>query len=288
MTSLRLFTIHHGACTGGSIISQILSTSTNSALISEINPFYFVKSMEENLRFDPQNILNDLQVNSEQLEHKEALVHFSSQMMIALRHCDNLSINLFLRDHSHSTFNFRNRDIKFFGNKWESKFLYALQSIQSNKTNSLPNFLNAIPFISVRHPLDSYISLRERGWLNAYCGDKKNIDEYCKSLLRFQNYFCDKKQAIVIRYEDICDDFRLYLPKFFEKLNLDFKLPSLNNINKMMVSGKSGRQSLGIAKRGRRYALIDSDLIKSLDESSYYQEYCELNSYRKNHDEPEI
>ena len=146
-------------------------------------------------------------------------------------------------------------------------------------------FSKILPIISVRHPLDSFISLRKKSWLKVYCQNDLSINEYCKSLLRFQKYFCNERNAIVIRYEDICDNFKLYLPQLSNKLNFELKIPSIEQVNKIKVTGKSGRQSTEITLRPRRHELIEPNLIKCLESSSYYHDYCELNSYKKNHND---
>ena len=115
----KLFSIHHGACTGGSIISQILSASTNSVLISEINPFLQIIDFNK-VEYEGMNLLNHLQANSKKLNRKELLKFFVMQMDIALSHTDSLNMNILLRDHSHTTFNFKNKNTNFLSKKWES------------------------------------------------------------------------------------------------------------------------------------------------------------------------
>ncbi len=274
---MKIFTIHHTSATGGSIISQVIAAATNSILISEINPYHLNKKKNNSI-FDPQILLDDLQINSEKLDDIEQLNFFIYQMQIAVRHSIKLSKNLVLRDHSHSTFNFKNKNIKFFDHIWDSKFNYSLDSLYKNidisNNTSLVN-----PILSIRHPLDSYISKKQKNWLNPYCNKVPNFNEYCKGIVRFQKYFVEKRNAVIIRYEDICNDIQGSLSHVFQRLNVEYSVPTINQINDVKVSGKSGRQSSLITKRKRKLDQINDELIKSLENSDFYKLYCDLNSY---------
>ena len=59
-------------------------------------------------------------------------------------------------------------------------------------------------------------------------------------------------------------------------------IPTLDQINSIEVSGKSGRKSTKIATRPRKIDDCDEDLIKSCKESKFYNLYCEINSYESN------
>ena len=275
---MNIYTIHHASSTGGSILSQVLSAATNSILISEINPY--VLYPRNKVRFQPDSILHHLQVNSVKLDDDELLNFFIYQMQVAIRHSSKLSKNILLRDHSHSTFNFKNKDINFFNEKWSSKFTYSLDEF-FRKIDGY-NISIICPILTTRHPLDSYISNRSNKWLSAYCSKELGIDQYCKSLLKFQQYFVQERDAIIIKYEDVCFDIENSLSKFFKKLNTEYKIPTLDQINSIEVSGKSGRKSTKIATRPRKIDDCDEDLIKSCKESKFYNLYCEINSYDSN------
>ena len=108
-----LLTIHHACCTGGSIISQILASATNSILISEINPFQSIRDKRIQPFFDPTAILWHLVYNSKEISHTHKLKYFYCQLDISIEHAKGLQKNLLLRDHTHSTFNFSDKEIFF-------------------------------------------------------------------------------------------------------------------------------------------------------------------------------
>ena len=273
-----LFTIHHVAGSGGSIVSKAISAATNSILVSEINPFAPIRN--ENIKpfFDPTSILWHLTYNSKEISYRNKLKYFLFQMEVAIDHAKNLSMNLIFRDHTHSTFNFLEKDFFFNKKKVDSLFIESVRYFYELR-NSQINFPRAIPILSIRHPLDNFLSARKNNWLQYYCGLNNDIDNYCKSLLKLQTYMQVKENAEIIRYEDLCIDMDKTLSNIFNKIEVDFKIPSLGDINNIKVTGQSGRQSENIALRDRLISEIDEDLIDKINMSPYYQEYCKINKY---------
>ena len=282
-----LLTIHHACCTGGSIISQILASATNSILISEINPYKPIRDKRIKPFFDPTSILWHLVYNSKEISHTHKLKYFFCQLDISIEHVKGLKKNLLLRDHTHSTFNFSDKDIFFMNKKLGSSFLESLRYFYELKSKDF-DFTLIKPIISVRHPLDSFIAARKKGWLSPYCGGEINLDNYCKGLLKFQKYMEKEKSAKVIRYEDICIDLGDSLKQTFLDLNIDYQIPSLDEINLIKVTGKSGRKTKNISLRERLIEDVDNVLKNQIEVSKYYKEYCLLNKYNPNYHEPQI
>ena len=283
-----LLTIHHACCTGGSIISQILASATNSILISEINPFQSIRNKRIEPYFDPTAILWHLVYNSKEISNTHKLKYFFCQLDISIEHAKGLQKNLLLRDHTHSTFNFSDKDILFMNKKLGSQFLETLRYFYELKSKDF-DFNLIKPIISVRHPLDSFIAARKIGGLLPYCGEGEiNLENYCKGILKFQNYMEKEKSAKVIRYEDICIDLGDRLKQTFLDLNIDYQIPSLDEINLIKVTGKSGRKTKNISLRERLIEDVDNVLKNQIEVSKYYKEYCLLNKYNPNYHEPQI
>ena len=274
-----LLTIHHACCTGGSIISQILASATNSILISEINPFQSIRDKRIEPFFDPTAILWHLVYNSKEISNTHKLKYFFCQLDISIEHAKGLQKNLLLRDHTHSTFNFSDKDILFMNKKLGSQFLETIRYFYALKSKDF-DFIQIKPIISIRHPLDSFIAARKKGWLLPYCGGGEiNLENYCKGILKFQNYMEKEKSAKVIRYEDICINISDCLKKTFSDLNIDYQIPSLDEINLIKVTGKSGRKTENISLRERLIEDVDNELKNQIEVSKYYKEYCKLNKY---------
>ena len=81
-----LLTIHHACCTGGSIISQILASASNSILISEINPYEPISDKRIQPFFDPTSILWHLVYNSKEISNTHKLKYFLCQLDISIEH----------------------------------------------------------------------------------------------------------------------------------------------------------------------------------------------------------
>ena len=273
-----LFTIHHVAGPGGSIVSKVISAATNSILISEINPFASIRNEKIPPFYDPTSLLWHLTYNSKEISNENKLRYFLFQLEISINHAQNLSKNLLIRDHTHSTFNFLQQDIYFNNKKSYSLFMEPLKYFYE-KSNSKKKFPRAIPILSVRHPLDNFLSARRNNWLGKYCGLDKVLDNYCKALVNLQNYMKDIENAEIIRYEDLCIDMENTLTNIFNKIHAAFKIPSINDINNIKVTGQSGRKSENIELRNRLISQIDQNLIDAINNSFYYKEYCKMNKY---------
>ena len=278
-----LLTVHHVAASGGSIVSQVLAAATNSVLISEINPLGSIHGCRGlKPRYDPTSLVWHLVYNSEDLSPKLKLRYFFGQLDISIEHVKGLSRNLLLRDHSHTTFNFLNKNLTFNKKKLNSLFLESINYFYTQKSETF-DFPRIKPIISVRHPLDSYIASRKKGWLAPYCGDEINLDNYCNGLLNFQNYLKNAASAKVLRYEDLCMKLETCLENLFLNLEIEFKIPSLEEINLIKVTGKSGRKSVDIEVRERLISDIDDSLKTQVEISKNYKKYCELNGYDPNY-----
>ena len=278
-----LLTLHHVAASGGSIVSQVLAAATNSVLISEINPLGSIHGCRGlKPHYDPTSLLWHLVYNSKDLSPKLKLRYFFGQLDISIEHVKGLSRNLLLRDHSHTTFNFLNKNLKYNKKKLDSLFLESINYFYTQKSETF-DFPRIKPIISVRHPLDSYVASRKKGWLAAYCGEEINLDNYCNGLLNFQNYMKNEASAIILRYEDLCMNLETCLENLFLNLGIEYRIPSLEEINLIKVTGKSGRKSDGIEIRERIISDIDDSLKTQVEKSKHYKRYCELNGYEPNY-----
>ena len=280
-----LFTIHHASCSGGSIISQSLAAATNSVLISEVNPFERIDLDNIGTRstnppsWDPTSILWHLTYNSEEISSSDKLKFFLTQVDISIHHVKNLSKNLMIRDHTTTTFTFLGQEMWFMDYECQSSLIESLKYLYKAKKELMSTFPIAVPILTVRHPLDSYLSARRKNWLEPYCGKDLSLDNYCKALIRLNNYMINNESAYLMRYEDFCQDMEITISNLFNKMNVPYIIPSLNDIDKIKVTGKSGRSSAEISLRNRNLEYIDNALKDQVENSKQYKEYCRLNNY---------
>lgn len=109
--SLRLFhqrsdsndnvigTLHHLACTGGTIISKSLAAMTQSYVLSEIHPY-----RTSAVRFDPMAAVAQFAAQYGKLTRAEARSALACQLAIIARRAQKDGRRLVIRDHSHSDF----------------------------------------------------------------------------------------------------------------------------------------------------------------------------------------
>ena len=71
-------------------------------------------------------------------------------------------------------------------------------------------------------------------------------------------------------------------------LDIDYKIPSLDEINLIKVTGKSGRNTENISLRERFIEDVDKELKNQIEVSKYYKKYCQLNKYNPNYKDPQI
>ena len=89
----------------------------------------------------------------------------------------------------------------------------------------------------------------------------------------------NEASAIILRYEDLCMNLETCLENLFLNLGIEYRIPSLEEINLIKVTGKSGRKSDGIEIRERIISDIDDSLKTQVEKSKHYKKYCELNGY---------
>ena len=87
------------------------------------------------------------------------------------------------------------------------------------------------------------------------------------------------ENALIIRYEDLCLDMEKVLSYVFKDLQVEYKIPELVDIDRVKVTGKSGRKSVDIGFRDRIISEVDKDLINEINNSLSYKEYCNMNNY---------
>ena len=133
----QIRTIHHLACTGGTVISKCIAAMPNVALISEVNPLN-----RSGGTFEPTNPLLLLERSYRKLTLEEIKEDFTGSIAQTVKICCHDGKNLVIRDHSHTEF---------------------CLGDQPSELSPIRNFLDEeytlISAITVRHPLDSYLGL---------------------------------------------------------------------------------------------------------------------------------
>lgn len=237
-----LRSIHHLACTGGTLISKCLASMHDVALISEVNPMNRGGS-----KFCPTNPLLLLERSYREFTKEEKIDIFKEQIMSAYRICQKDDVDLILRDHSHTDFH---------SGRKESEVCAIHDHLIDN--------YDLISIVSVRHPLESYLGLIAQGWDKLFY--PSDLDEYSRRYLAFIERYSSLE---VIRYEDFCDDPPGVMKKVCRILKISYNKDFLSEFGNYCLSGDSGRKGLEIIEKRPRKT-IPKDLEQQLEKSEHY------------------
>ncbi|MFC6635523.1 hypothetical protein [Microbulbifer taiwanensis] len=248
-------TIHHFACTGGTLISKCLSALPNVYLLSEVHPYSHLSRVDGRPQFVPSDIrklscwagipnVNNL---SEKL--------FLESMVVAEEHVDTLGGRLILRDHTHSDY-----------------CVNAYFDQESTVLRLLRERFSILSVATVRHPVESYLSLKANGWVHF---QPSTFDEYCRRQLAFLK---NNSTSAVFKYEAFVEQPGLQLKAIADVLDLNYSESFQMIFNIFKVSGDSGRSSGVIEKRDNKN--LPSDFQSECINSKNYFELCDFLDYQ--------
>ena len=221
-----LRTIHHFACTGGTVISKCLAALPQVMLISEINPIN-----RNSQKFNPSHPVALLEQRcSTPLPEPWRRREFDDQLSLLIDWCRETHCDLLLRDHSHSDY--------CVGTSWVKQPTLLSQLPQSSRVFSV---------LTLRHPLDSWLGLCHAGWQSQL--HPPSLLSYCQRYDQFLNHYEHKSW---LYYEDFCREPAWFLELIGEELRLGYDPRIIDNFAEIQLSGDSGRKDNAIAPRSRR------------------------------------
>jgi hypothetical protein len=229
-------TIHHFACTGGSLICKCLASMPNTQLLSELDPFSMMQLNTDDPIFTPTDIIAQMRQSTAGVDEDLIVELFMNNLNVIVNSTIRKGQRLILRDHSHSQYcSYRNL---------ESRKSFRSLIMESYPVRSV---------VTVRDPLDSYLSLLSNGWVHF---SPQTFDEYCRRYLVFLN---DYKDVPIIRYEDFVTSPVKVMGEICDLLELPFVDDFEDLYSVIKLSGDSGRKAEIIAPRKRRNV---SELLK--------------------------
>jgi hypothetical protein len=229
-------TIHHFACTGGTLISKCLASMPNTQLLSELDPFSLMQLKEEKPILTPTDIIAQMRQSTAGVDEDLIVELFMNNLNVIVNSTIKKGQRLVLRDHSHSQY-------------CTSRSLESRQSFYSLIKERYP----VKSVVTVRDPLDSYLSLLNNGWVHF---SPQTFDEYCRRYLVFLD---DYKDIPIIRYEDFVTSPVKVMEEICDLLELPFVDDFEDLFSAIKLSGDSGRKAEFIAPRKRRQV---SDALK--------------------------
>lgn len=240
--------IHHFACTGGTLISKCLAVMPNTVLLSEVDPFSKMTASKSN--FAPTDLIRLIRaVDPVSAGEVEGAI-FLAGLRVAHQFYSRRGSRIVLREHTHSR--------------------YCMgDGVREGLTMSelVAQALPILSVITVRHPLDSFLSLLNNGWETYFT--PSTIGEYARRYHAFLDAYPD---VSIYRYEDFVKGPEEAVRQLCSELRLTFNAMALESFSAVKLTGDSGRSSGKIALRERR--AVPSDLSEELTHSNDYQQLC--------------
>jgi len=222
--------IHHFACTGGTLISKCLSALPNIFLLSEVHPFTTLHLGTGKAKFLPSDITS-LAKHAQVPNHsKIAAEIFSSSILKVYEHVHKYGGGLILRDHTHSDY-----CVGEFNSTTESSVIKVLETT-----------FNINSIVTIRNPIDSFMSLKKNGWEHFI---PFTFDEYCRRVCQMLNDF---SHAEIFLYEDFISDTECSVRNMCKALDITYDDMFLSIFDVFTVTGDSGRSGSVIKNRERR------------------------------------
>jgi hypothetical protein len=223
--------IHHFACSGGTVLSKCIAAMPNTFLISEVHPTTKLTINPSVTEFRPTD-LTSLGRYAE-LPKMDELAEkiFLSNVQVVNEHLNTLSAKLVLREHTHSDYCLGDENAV----ASEPVLIRLLKREYSHRK-----------IATVRDPIDSFISLQNNGWVHF---SPSSFDQYCERLLAFISHF---RSDEIVKYEDFVDQPKLVMKRISEILDIDYSSEFEDVFSIFKVTGDSGRSGDKINKRGRR------------------------------------
>jgi len=251
----------HAACTGGSLIYRILTSTFGFSSLSEVGVAR-VSSQQHYSPWDPELQLfarNDISAKE-----------FGDIIFDRILACQKIATKkqqrVLVREHTHSFyFNPTAPEILPTGGSWFTD-LYR------------EKFGDLVPgIVSVRDPIDSWLGFRRT--FATQLPDQ--FDEYCRVYNRYldkidaQNN--ERKQFLIFKYEDFLTEPQRHLDMIADHIGQPRKEVDLSSVGKLFGSGNSGRVSNDLQKRDRRP--FSHRLYKEAENSREYLQLCKRLDY---------
>ena len=253
--------LHHWACSGGTIISRSIANQPNVVLLSEVHPLAHLRLTKPNTNYSPTDIIQQLSLQQNGRDPSLCIATWQGAILNLNATLTTRNQSLILRSHSHVDF-----------------FCGGLSSRAPMVSRSLKGHVPLIELLSVRHPLDSWLSLLKKGWNHHF--HTNDLEVFCSRAL---NMLKGCEGMSWIRYEEFSlkpEEIQQEINAFFQLRGEDSHTQNLRNIK---LSGDSGRSSDVVGIRPRQSIpgkeLTDIDQSLKTGSSSQYLRLCNQLGY---------
>lgn len=249
-TRPRVRSVHHFACTGGTVICKLIGAMPNTVLLSEIDPLSTMSVKPQAPTFMPTDLIAALRHSFRGVAEQVLVDVFLGGMGVL---CDRLRLegrSLVVRDHAHSQFCVKRSPT-------DRPSLHTILGMQ----------FDLLSIVTVRHPLDSYASLVANNWHRHF--EPSDLETYAGRYGLFLDAHADLP---IFKFEDFVQDPSVVSAAMCRTLELPWSATPQDLLPVVKMSGDSGRSTDVIAPRARREI---SDVInKEALISGAYHKLC--------------
>jgi hypothetical protein len=248
-------TIHHLSCTGGTLFAKCLAALPKTVVLNEIDPHSSLAlDANEQAPFNPRDIISLLHQSQANFDTNLIDKIFLNDIEMIASELSKNSIALVLRDHAHSAY---------------------LTGAHKRHCSTLKQLLGkrfqCLGLVTVRDPIDSYLSLQNNGWIHY---NPSTFDEYCKRYIQFLE---DHSDLRVFKYESLVESPQRAMREIANELQLEYSPDFEDHFFDFKFSGDSGRSGSLIEPRSRRE--YNDDFISEAKSSQHYQVLIKLLDY---------
>ena len=248
-------TIHHFACTGGTMISKCIGSMPNTHLLSEVDPLSELPTGGTGRRFSPTDLIYRIGDTRLGTNADFIIEVFLRGLSAIYDHCRKVGAHLVIRDHSHSHFCVSEDYLA-------RKTLKQILSVR----------FRTLSILTVRHPLDSYLSLQNNNWVHF---SPPTLEEYSRRYCAFLSVYSDCPR---VRYEDFVGSPEQTMRQICNDLALSYAQLFRNVFQVIELSGDSGRKGEQINIRPRRG--VPSNVAEEVESSATFKKLCAELGYR--------
>ncbi|MEL7090189.1 MAG: sulfotransferase [Pseudomonadota bacterium] len=255
-----LRTLHHLACTGGTLLSKAIAAQPNVALLSEVDPFSPLNYTRDT-HFRPTDMIGLAKMGSRAASRDTQVRLFQASIEVLAQDNHAQGIHMVLREHSHG------------------KYTHDAGIGDYPGLRTLLDGFDLLSVVTVRDPIDSYLALQAHGWISI---TPAGFDEYCRRMLVFLD---DHAGLPVIRYEDFVTDPDTQCRALCDALALPYNPDFADLIGALRISGDSGRRGTEMHLRPRR--TIPDDLRPEFQDSPHHAAVAQRLGYSTDLTAPE-
>ncbi|KMK63957.1 sulfotransferase family protein [Puniceibacterium sp. IMCC21224] len=244
--SLR--TVHQLACVGGTLINRCIASMPNTKLLSEVDPLSPI-AFNQPQTFVPTDLIRLDRASSRPSGDDVLTRIFLAGTEVLYEETRRNGVALILRDHAHGQFSFGDHT-------------------QHHPTlmEMLEDRFTLRSLVIVRHPMESFLSLRANDWLHF---SPPSLKRYSELYLAFLDHF---SALPILRYEDFLQDPQTRMQETCDILDLSYNPDFIHLFPDLQLSGDSGRGGDIIKERPRKP--VPPDIAKAAAAAPAYRALC--------------